>query len=268
MLAVITGASAGIGATFARHLAKRGHSLLLVARRLDRMEALARDLRSQFGVPVEVHAADLTDPDALEAVARRIADAADLGVLINNAGFGTSGYFWETDPASQDQMHRLHVVATTRLTHAALSNLVPRGKEGTGVINVSSVAAFTGAPQNVSYCATKAWMNTFTSTLAVELGGRGSPVRVQALCPGYTLSEFHDVMGSDRSGIPGSLWMTADFVVGESLQAFDRGQLIVVPGWKYKAAVGVLRMLPQSLVGKLSTAAVRRYRKNKHGDVK
>ena len=127
------------------------------------------------------------------------------------------------------------------------------------------IAAFTGAPQNVSYCATKTWMNSFTETLSVELAGRGSPVKVQALCPGYTYSEFHDVLGADRSAIPSWLWMTADFVVEQSLAGFDRRQLIVVPGWRYQLAVGVLRMLPAGVVRQLSAAGVRRYRKSKHG---
>ena len=112
------------------------------------------------------------------------------------------GYFFEAGCGGQEQMHRLHVLAVMVLTHAALANLVPRGGPATGVINVSSVAAFGSSPQNASYCATKAWMNAFTQALATELGAKGSPVKVQALCPGFTLSEFHDAAGIDRATIP------------------------------------------------------------------
>jgi short-subunit dehydrogenase len=231
MLAVITGASSGIGAAFARRLAARGWDLLLVARRADRLEAVSRELREQYRIRADILPADLTDAVVLDALAARIQASQELGLLINNAGFGTNGYFWETDSAGQQGMLALHVMATTRLTHAALANLVPRAQAGTCVINVSSVAAFGQQPLNVSYNATKAWMNAFTQGLAVELAGRRSAVRVQALCPGFTLSEFHDVLGMERSTVPAWLWLTADFVVQELLQGLDRGQLIVVPEW-------------------------------------
>ena len=263
MLAVITGASAGLGAAFARKLAARGYDLLLVARREDRLRALARELRDEHGIAAEFLAADLTDPAALESVADRIRSTRDLGLLVNNAGFGTNHYFFETDAGGQVQMHLLHVVATMRLSHAALANLQPRGAAGTGVINVSSVAAFAPAPQNVSYCATKAWMNRFTEGLAIELGSWKSPVTVQALCPGYTLTEFHDVTQADRSAVPKSLWCTADFVVAESLRGFDRGKLFVVPGWRYKFLVGFLRIMPGPFVRWGSVYFVRRYRRSR-----
>lgn len=264
-LAVITGASAGIGVSFARKLAARGYDLWLVARREERLQLLARQLSAYHGIHAEVILADLTQQAALDALAERIAAAPNLAILINNAGFGTNRYFFETDAESQDAMHRLHVVATARLTHAALKNLTPRAQPNTGVINVSSVAAFASAPQNVSYCATKAWMNRFTEGLAIELGAWKSPVTVQALCPGYTLSEFHDITGADRSAIPSSLWTTPDFVVDESLAAFARGQLIVIPGWRYKLIMGFIRMLPGAAVRWGSVYVVRRFRKSRHG---
>jgi len=268
MLAVITGASSGIGATFARKLAARGYNLLLVARREDRLRSIAEEIQQVHHVAAEPLAADLTIAPDRDRVAARIREAPDLGLLVNNAGFGTMGYFFETDVAGQERMHELHVLAIVSLTHAALKNLFPRGEAGTGVINVSSVAAFGASPQNVSYHATKAWINAFTEGLATELAGRSSPVRVQALCPGFTLSEFHDVLGMDRGTIPGSLWMTTDFVVEESLRAFDRGKLIVVPGWRYKAIVAALKLIPAGLQRSLSIAAVRRYRRGKQTPVR
>src|SRR6187399_1756355 len=133
-LAVITGASAGIGATFARKLAARGYDLWLVARREDRLSALGRELSAAHGVAAESVVADLTQQSDLEALAERIRSAPNLALLVNNAGFGTNHYFFETDPKGQDAMVRLHVVAASRLTHAALANLTPRSVAGTGVI--------------------------------------------------------------------------------------------------------------------------------------
>jgi len=262
-LAVITGASSGLGVVFARKLAARGYDLLLIARREGRLKSIAREIGEQYHVRAEVLAADLTDDAGLAAAAQRIREAADLGLLVNNAGFGTLGYFFEADPDGQQQMHRLHVVATMRLSHAALANLVPRATAGTGIINVSSVAAFGVSPQNVSYCATKTWMNRFTEGLAIELGAKSSPVNVQALCPGFTLTEFHDTMGMERSVIPASLWMPADFVVEESLRGFDRRAVFVIPGWRYKLLVWVMRLVPSSLMRWGSIRAAQRYKQPK-----
>src|SRR5262249_14973249 len=139
---------------------------------------------------------------------------------INNAGFGSIGLFDEAAIASQDQMHRVHVLATMRLSHAALGVL--KAKNRGGIINVSSIAGFWQGPQNVSYCATKAWINSFTEGLAVELSQQGSAVTVQALCPGFTYSEFHDTLGVSRDGTPKSLWHSANFVVSDSLREFER----------------------------------------------
>ena len=198
----------------------------------------------------------ITDSHQLEVGALGHSDAADLGLLVNNAGFGSLGYFVQTDPHIQEQMHRLHVLATMRLSHAALSNLLPRAKAGTGIINVSSVAAFAASPQSVSYGATKTWMNRFTEGLAMELAVNSSPVTMQALCPGFILTEFHDVVRMDRSRIPAAWWMTADFVVEDSLRGFDRGELFVVPGMRYKLLVWILRLLPGGLIrwGSIRTA--------------
>jgi uncharacterized protein len=254
-LAAITGASSGIGATFARKLAARGYDLLLIARREGRLRSLAAEFAEAYHVTAEPMPADLTRDNDLERVAAKIRSAPALGLLVNNAGFGSLGYFSDTDPLGQDRMHRVHVLATMRLTHAALANLMPR-RTG-GVINVSSVAAFGQALQSISYNATKAWINSFTEGLAMELAAQESPVKVQALCPGFTLSEFHDTVGVSRDPIPKSLWMTADFVVSESLRGFDRGQLIVIPGWRYKLVVAGLRTLPAWLLRRASVAALR-----------
>jgi hypothetical protein len=122
-----------------------------------------------------------------------------------------------------------------------------RRKRG-GVVNVSSVAGFAQSPGNVSYCSTKAWMITFTSALDLELRSAGSAVRVQALCPGFTHSEFHDTLGINRASIPRPLWLSADYVVEESLRGLDRGKVVVIPAWRYKAIAGLMRFIPRALL--------------------
>lgn len=241
-VALVTGASSGIGATFARRLAARGYDLILVARRADRLEALARE------VPTECRAvaADLARDEDLARVEAIAAGEPRLEMLVNNAGFGTRGLFFETDLEEQDRMHRVHIIATMRLTRAALNVMTARRRGA--VINVSSVAGFLQSAGNISYCATKAWMTSFTVGLAKELQAAGMPVRVQALCPGYTYSEFHDVLKVNRDFIPKSFWMSSEFVVDSSLRALDRNRVVVVPGWRYRALVFLLDWLPQSLV--------------------
>lgn len=264
-LAVITGASSGIGEAFARQLASRGYDLLLTARREGRLRRLADELSATHRVSVEIFPADLAEDQARAQLAERIRTSPNFGLLVNNAGFGTKGLFHQAGLPDQDQMHRLHVLTPLVLSHAALHNLLARASTGghCGIINVSSVAGFEQSPSNVSYCATKAWLTSFTEGLAIELEIQRSPVKVQALCPGFTYSEFHDVLGMDRGPIPKQFWMSADFVVAESLRGFDRGQLIVIPGWRYKILSAIMRAVPGPLVRRISAAAARRYRKPK-----
>jgi uncharacterized protein len=245
-LALITGASSGIGAAFARQLAARGYDLELVARRADKLEALAGELRAAHGAAVEIIVADLTRDGDVSTVAAFLAASPALALLVNSAGFGTKGYFYEADAAGQEAMHRLHVLAVERLTRAALPGMMARARGG--VINVASVAGFVQTATNVSYCATKAWINSFTEGLWLEMRRLGSPVVVQALCPGYTYSEFHDVMQVDRADVPKSWWTEADFVVRESLRGLDRGRLFVIPGWRYKLLVAILKTVPRSII--------------------
>ncbi len=262
-LAAITGASSGIGAEFARQLAARGFDLLLIARRQDRLQALADELAQSCNARSEILVADLaTDADRERATARILA-ADNLALLVNNAGFGTQGAFSDADLASQEQMHRLHILATLDLTHAALRTFTRQGEStstGRGIISVSSVAAFEQAPFNVSYCATKAWINSFMKGLSMELAAAGSAVRVQALCPGFTYSEFHDVLKMDRRAIPKSFWLRAEFVVAESLRGFDRNSLIVIPDWRYRWITRFIRMTPGPLMRSISIHYARKRR--------
>ena len=244
-VAFITGASSGIGEVFARKLAARGYDLVLLARRGDRLRALACSVPTH----AEVLIADLASPDGVASAARAIRECGQLELLVNNAGFGTLGRFWESGLTDQARMHEVHIMATMRLTHAALGQMVPRGRGA--VINVSSVAAFGQSQGNVSYCATKAWINSFTEGLDMELRGLRSPVRVQALCPGFTMTEFHDVLGIERRRIPNAFWMRAEVVVDASLEGLERGRLIVIPGRKYKIGAALIKRLPRWLKRRL-----------------
>jgi len=242
-LALITGASSGIGATFARQLALRGYDLVLVARRRDRLEQEVRAIQAGHAVQAEILPADLTSEAGLKAVEDRIAAAPNLEFLVNNAGFGVTGRFFSVAMDGQDQMHRLHVLAPMRLMHAALQGMVARGRGN--IINVSSVSGFGQNPGSVSYSATKTWMSSFTEGIYMELKSVGSPVRVQALCPGFTISEFHDTMHFDRKTIPAWMWMPADEVVDTSLRELDRDRLFVIPGWRYRMLVFLMRAIPR-----------------------
>jgi uncharacterized protein len=244
-VAVITGASSGIGAVFARKLAP-SHDLILIARRKDRLDALAAELAGPSGARISVLAADLTEQQGLVLAAERVAAEPALALLINNAGFGVRGILWQTDLEPQQRMHRLHVTATLELSHAALGNLVP--KNSGGIINVASVAGFVRRRGSVSYSASKAWVIAFTEGLRVELGSIRSAVKVQALCPGFTYSEFHDTMRADRAKLASRpLWLSADFVVDESLKGLAAGRFLVVPNWRYKLIVSCITKLPTRL---------------------
>ena len=240
-LALVTGASSGIGAVFARKLAARGYDLLLVARDADRLAALATELAAlgAVGTPVP---ADLGSEAGLAATEAALATAGRLDLLVNNAGFGTTGTLREAQLEKQDAMLQLHVIAVNRITHAALQ-LMARRRSG-GIIAVSSVASFANSSGNVNYCATKAYQRSFCEGLAIECAPLG--IRVQALCPGFTRTEFHERMSFDQRGkAPEWMWMDADDVVETSLRQFEHdGPVVCIPGVQYKAIVFLARHLP------------------------
>ncbi len=252
--ALVTGASAGIGAAFADRLGRDGYDLVLVARRGERLEELAKKLRQSHAVEVEVMVADLVDAGDLLSVEQRIAAPPGLDLLVNNAGFGTHGPFAESDPDREEHEILLNDLALVRLTRAALPRMVARGSGA--IINVSSMAGFLPAPYNATYGATKAFVNSFTEAVAEEL--RGTGVRVQALCPGFTRTEFQDVAEVDTSDIPDLAWMEPEPVVDASLEALDQGDVVCVPGLGNRAASLVARTLPRALVTRVMGLAMGR----------
>ena len=238
--ALVTGATAGIGAAFARQLAARGDDLVLVARDDARLRRLAQELPTG----VEVLAADLADDEGCARVEARCAQGVDL--LVNNAGLGTKGAFHEVPVEDEEHLLRVNVRAVLRLTHAALPPMLSRGSGA--VINVSSVAGF--VPGGGTYAASKAWVTTFSESLHLQYADRG--VRVLALCPGFTRTEFHARAELDTSGVPDRLWLQADDVVAASLRDLDAGRPLSVPGAAYKAIVGATRVVPPPLQRRLA----------------
>ncbi|MFC0037395.1 SDR family NAD(P)-dependent oxidoreductase [Actinomadura rayongensis] len=242
--ALVTGASSGIGESFARLLARRGTGLVIVARRGDLLDALARDLVERYRVAVEVVAADLTDPEQRAAVEERLrTDPVDL--LVNNAGFGAFGGFADTALDDQLRQIELNVTALVRLTHAALPGMLERGRGG--VLNVASMAGYTPSPGSATYGATKAYVTAFSESLHAEVAGRG--VHVTALCPGFTRT--------DEETPPNLLWLRREDVAHAGLAAVEAGRALCVPGAQYKAALPALRLMPRPL---LRAAANRMWR--------
>ena len=247
-VALVTGASSGIGRVFAGRLAAAGYDLTVVARREDALQEQAARLATRTGVTVDVFAADLADRDQRGRVEAHLRERADLTLLVNSAGFGSTGPFVEQDLERETQQIELNVVALARLTHAALAPMIARGKGS--IINVSSVAGFQPGPLNATYSAAKAYVTSFTEALYEEV--RGTGVRVQALCPGFTRTDFQASAGWSASSVPSFAWMTAEQVVDESLRCLRQGRAVCIPGLQNKALAASTHMVPRAVVRRLS----------------
>lgn len=242
--AVITGATSGIGAEFARQLAERGYDLVLVARNGERLRETAKVLAERWNVRTEDLVADLSTEEGVESVARRLADP-DVALLVNNAGYGLKNDF-ASHPV-QEEIDHLNVLvsAPMRLSHAALNTMTARG--GGRIINVASVAGF--IPRG-TYSAAKAWVINFSRWANIYYGKRG--VSVTALCPGFVHTEFHQRMEMDKSVYPKWMWLNADRVVREGLADAFAGKGVSVPSKRYKVLSAVGSRGPQALVARIA----------------
>lgn len=245
--ALITGASAGLGAEFARQLAVRGADLVLVARNTAWLDALAVELRETHGVAVETLTADLLEDADLAAVVSRVSDRGHpIDLLINNAGFGLPLRFADNDIIEETRHLRLHVEVPMRLMHAALGTMRSRGGR---IINVASVAGFISRS---TYSACKQWLIGFSRWANVEYAADG--VTVTAVCPGFTHTSFHERMGLavGEEGIPAIAWLNARDVVRDGLRDAARGRAVSIPSWRYKAVVALTAVLPSSVTARIA----------------
>jgi uncharacterized protein len=247
-VALITGPTSGLGAGFARRYAIDGYDLVLVARDVPRLEALAAELHDEAGATVEVLPADLAQAADRAKVADRL--SAGVHVLVNNAAFGTSGEFWTASIDVLQSQLDVNVTAVMALTHAALTPMLAAGR-GT-VINVASVAGLLPG-RGSTYSASKAWVISFTEGLSAGLAGTG--VRLVALCPGFVRTEFHQRAGIDMTGTSAGMYVPADDVVDAGLRGLESDAVLVVPGARYRAIVLVARVAPRRLVRRITARA-------------
>lgn len=252
--ALITGATAGIGESFSRLLAQEGFDLILIARDKARLEERARDLgRMHPNLRIETLRADLTVEADIERVESRVSRGVD--VLINNAGFGINKSFMKSSILSERELLKVLVETPMRLTHHAIPSMLQKG-EGV-IINVSSVASFIAGG---TYSAAKSYLTVLSESLQSELKGTG--LKVLALCPGFTRTEFHQRGRMRMNGLPQFLWLSADLVTEIAWRDVHRGKAISIPGWQYKILMLVLRLLPRPLVRRFGMNAKSKQRKD------
>jgi short-subunit dehydrogenase len=253
--ALVTGASSGLGAEFARQLAARGQDLVLVARDTERLGRLAQELTATYGIATEVLGADLADPDPVRQVADRLRDPErPVDTLVNNAGFARRTSFLADDLADEERAVDVMLHAVLVLSHAAARAMQARGRGA--IVNVSSVAAFVAMG---TYSATKSWVVVFSEALSRELAGSG--VTVTAVCPGFVHTEFHQRADLNMSRLPEWAWLDAADVVRAALDGARRGRVVVVPGRLYAGLVALLRILPRGSVRTVSAALAARRRR-------
>jgi short-subunit dehydrogenase len=248
--ALITGASTGIGAIYADRLAKRGYDLILVARNKSRLAALGQRLKNETGRSVETIAADLNDRADLGRIETTLRTNASITLLVNNAGVGAAAPLLDSDVEKMDEMIRLNVGALTRLTYAAVPGFVARG--GGTIVNISSMVAISPETLNGVYGGTKAFVLALSQSLQHELAQKG--VRVQAVLPGATATEFWDIAGLPVHNLPTGIVMPADDMVDAALAGLDQGEIVTIPSLPDKAEWDGFEAARRAMSGKLSSA--------------
>ena len=252
--ALITGATAGIGASYTRLLADQGFDLVLVARDLPRLNIFAKELSKTYKVKVETIKVDLTKLNQLAKVEKRLSNTSKpIEVLINNAGFGIKQSFIDSDLKKEQELLDVLVTAPMRLSHAVLPQMIKR--DSGVIVNVSSIASWiTGG----TYSAAKSYLTVFSEYLHTEL--RGTNIKVSALCPGFTRTEFHERGKMRMSGLPNFMWLTSDQVVAKSWRYAKAGKVVCIPGWQYLILSTIARTAPRPLVRKLGMNVRRKQR--------
>ncbi len=245
--ALITGATSGIGKAFAYFFAKAGYNLVITGRRENIIQPIAEKLEKKYGVSVEVLIIELSNQLDLDELVQKTKEIKELEVLVNNAGFATRGTFVENDFSQQEAMVRVHILTVMKLTHAALPNMLLR-KKGI-IINVSSMGAYLIGPHNTVYCGTKTFINAFTESLHLELLNTG--IRVQVLCPGFVVTDFHRKMGYNLAKLQKNRgliqWMTPKEVVIASIRDLARGKVVSIPGKSNQFLYFLSRFLPRQM---------------------
>ncbi len=244
--AVITGATSGIGEAFARRLARDGWDLVITGRRAEIIRAHASELSSRHGVKVDTVIAELSEEKGVRKVSAAMKKCANLGMLVNNAGFGIDGPFVASDIDRETSMVRVHDIAAMELIHAALPIMIKNG--GGSIISLSSIAGFLPLKRNASYSASKAFVTSFSESLHIEYRSQG--IRFQALCPGFTHTEFHSRMKMSEEELKKLevfQWMDPDSVVDCSLKYLKKGRVVCIPGFRNRLVVAISNAVPRSL---------------------
>jgi uncharacterized protein len=247
--ALITGASSGIGAIYADRLAKRGYDLILVARNQGRLDALAKRLKAETGRSVETIASDLNDKADLARIETTLRNNAGITLLVNNAGVGAAAPLLDSNIEKMDEMIRLNVGALTRLSYAAVPGLVARG--GGTIINISSIVAISPETLNGVYGGSKAFVLAFSQSLHHELAQKG--IRVQAVLPGATATEFWDIAGLPVHNLPTAIVMSAENLVDAALAGLDQGEIVTIPSLPDKAEWDGFDTARRAMSGRISS---------------
>ena len=250
MIALITGASSGIGEAFAKKFAQQGYNLVITGRREDLLHDISDKLQKRYNIIVETLKVELADEEDLEFLSEKIKHMDNLSVLVNNAGFGSRFNFINEEFKSQEDMIKVHVLAPVKLIYAALPGMIHRG-HGT-IINVSSISGKTPLPVGATYSATKSFLSTFSESLYLE--NASTNIKIQTLCPGFTKTNFHGKLGLNGASLSNKgfiRWMTPERVVEVSLKNLKKGKIICVPGFWNKVIWFLADIIPRNIYYKI-----------------
>lgn len=245
-VAIVTGATSGLGRAYANSLASLGYDLIITGRRIERLTSIKNILEITYSVNVEIVRVDFNNKQQFDVLLKRISKLSRIDMLVNNAGYGCRDGFFQEDYRAQESMLNVHVTSATHLVHVAVPKMLKN--RGGCIVNVSSLSAFLPAPLNYFYCASKLFMVSFSECLHVDMAN--SDIKVQALCPGFIYTEFHSRMGKEshtQSIWDSFLWMKAEEVVDYSLKSLGKHKVICIPGWVNRVVFTLSHILPKQI---------------------